>query len=139
MASSAINVQGTLVQRGNGASPEVFTTIAEVTGIPGLGGAAPSFNEVTHLLSTRKEWKRGLADEGDVTLPMTLIPTDPAQTGLWADLDSGVTRNFKITFVDGNTASFAAIVSPLPIKGEKDGVLTVDAVLRITGQITRSW
>jgi hypothetical protein len=139
MASSAIAVQGTLVQRGNGATPEVFTTIAEVTGIPGLGGAAPSFTEVTHLLSTRKEWRRGLPDEGEITLPMNLIPSDPAQTGLWADLDSGVARNFKITFVDGNTASFAAIVAQLPIAAETDGVLRVEAVLRITGQITRSW
>lgn len=139
MASSAIAVQGTLVQRGNGATPEVFTTIGEVTGIPGLGGAAPNFTEVTHLLSTRKEYRRGLPDEGEITLPMNLIPTDPAQIGLWADLDSGDVRNFKITFKDGSTVQFGAIVSQLPIAGERDGVLTVDAVLRITGVITRSW
>ena len=139
MASNAVDVQGTLVQRGNGATPEVFTTIAEVTGIPGLGGAAPTFTEVTHLLSTRKEWRRGLPDEGEITLPMNLIPGDPAQIGLWQDLDSGVVRNFKITFDDGNTVSFGAIVAQLPIAGERDGILTVNAVLRITGAITRSW
>jgi len=139
MASNAINVQGTLVQRGDGGSPEVFTTVAEITGIPSLGGAAPGFTEITHLLSTRKEWRRGLADEGEITLPMTLDTGDAAQIGLWGDLDSGVTRNFKITFVNGKTVSFSAIVAQLPIKGEKDGVLTVDAVLRITGAITRTW
>ena len=65
MATVAFLGSQTLLKIGNAASPEVFTTIGEVTSI-GAIGQRNDLVEVTHMLSTAKEYIGGLPDGQEV-------------------------------------------------------------------------
>jgi predicted secreted protein len=94
---------GTLLQRGDGANPENFTTVAELANIePSL-----SKGEIdgTHHTSPGawKQFKPGLK-EGEIAFEGNYLPTDPthnAALGLLADFNTGVIRNYKIVFPVG--------------------------------------
>ena len=73
MSSNALESQGMAIKRGDGASPEVFTTIPEVRSINGPDGSASEI-DVSDLSSTSREFRMGLQDEGSITLDMMFIP-----------------------------------------------------------------
>src|SRR5262245_14813021 len=121
MASNAIASQGTRLQRGNGASPEVFTDVADVVGISGLGSGAAKEFEVTNYQSTAVEVRLGLPDEGEVKIDLNYVPADTQHEGLLADRDSLATatpilRNFKVILPNSaKTFSFSAFVKQFEI------------------------
>ena len=56
MSSNALESQGMAIKRGDGASPEVFTTIPEVRSINGPDGSASEI-DVSDLSSTSREFE----------------------------------------------------------------------------------
>jgi hypothetical protein len=134
--SNAINAQGVNLQRGNGAAPEVFATVGEITQFDGPGGSATVI-DVSTLQSTAREKRIGLADEGQFTLQMNLDPSDATQTGLRADRIGRVKRNFKLVLTDTalTTLSFAAFVLEFKISGAVDQVVKAAVTLEITGAV----
>lgn len=132
--SNAVITQGTLFQRGSGTSPESFVTIAEVRGFRGLGGAEAPTIDVTHFLSTRREKRIGLPDEGTLTLDLNFVPGDLQQQGLEADRAAQAVRNFKITFTDTTTVLLAALVKTFEKTAEADDVLRATVSLEVTGE-----
>jgi len=136
---SALRAQGVLVKRGNGASPEVFTSIGEVVGFNGPSGTA-SIIDVTNLSSTAKEKILGLKDEGQVTLDLNLDPDDTQQAGLRSDRDAGTERNFQIVLTDTGTTtlSFAAFVMGFSVQGAVDQKIAASVTLEVTGAVTWS-
>ena len=140
MTTSAIKTQGTLVKRGDGGSPEVFTTIGEVRSFGGLGGGASAEIDVTHFGSTAKEWLTGLKDEGEITIDCNFLPDDTQQQGLWSDRTNATLRNFTITLTDSPATvfSFAAYVKSFEITGQYDDAVRATATLRISGPVTWS-
>lgn len=137
MSSSALESQGMVIKRGNGASPEVFTTIPEVRSISGPDGSANEI-DVTDLSSTAKEFRLGLKDEGNITLDMMYIPGNTVHAGLKTDRTNRTLRNFTLTFTDSpaTTWSFSAYVQGLAVSNDVDGVTTASVTLRISGAIT---
>lgn len=137
--SNAITAQGTVLRRGNGASPETFQTVGEITKFDGPGGSA-SVIDVTTLQSTAKEKRMGLADEGQFTFTMNLDPTDTQQTGLRADRAARTLRNFQLQLADGamTTLLFSAFVLEFKISGAVDQVVTASVTLEISGPVTGS-
>jgi hypothetical protein len=139
--SDAIVTNGTTLQVGDGASPtEAFAAIAEVVDIDPPGAEAEEV-EVTHLLSEAKEFKGGLADFGEGTFTINLIPGDTSQEQLEDDtLASPVpTRNYRIMFPDGtNGRAFAGFVKMFKIQQiAVDAALRAQVTLRATGPVTR--
>lgn len=63
----AINSQGSKISHSNGGSPTVYNYLEQVTKISGPDGSA-ALIDVSHLLSTRKEYLPGLADNGQIQL-----------------------------------------------------------------------
>ena len=59
MSSNALESQGMTIARGDGASPESFTTIPEVRAISGPDGSANQI-DTTDLSSSAKEFRMGL-------------------------------------------------------------------------------
>lgn len=115
MGSKAKPAKNTLFQRGDGATPEVFTTIAEV-----LSSSGPKENmgtiDVTSQDSEAQEViPDGLLEAGEVSLEVLFIGADAQQQGLRSDLRAGTLRNFKIVYNDHvvtkTTAPFAAYVT----------------------------
>jgi hypothetical protein len=138
--SSAIKTQGTLFQRGDGAtSPEGFTTIGEITGFTGPGGEATEI-DVTHLGSTAKEFLMGLKDEGTVTLDMNYIVSDAQQQGLQTDRTNQTLRSFRIFVPDSaspaNYIYFTAFVQGFSISAAPDSKYEGSVTLRVSGAVT---
>lgn len=135
--SSAIETQGTELKRGDGATPEVFTTVGEVVSFTGPGGSA-SVIDVTHLLSTAREKRMGLPDEGQFTFEVNLIPSDTAQIGLRTDRAARTLRNFQLVLTDvaTTTLSFAAYVTGFSLSGGVDNVTKASVTLEISGAVT---
>lgn len=134
--SNAIISQGTTLRRGNGATPEIFQTVGEITKFDGPGGSATVI-DVTTLQSSAKEKRMGLADEGQFTFTMNLDPTDTQQNGLRADRAARTIRNFQLQLTDGalTTLTFAAFVLEFKITGGVDQAVTASVTLEISGPV----
>jgi hypothetical protein len=104
-ATSATIGYGTLLKRGDGGSPEVFTAIAEVTSITPPQAAADDV-EVTHLTSPNrtKEFIQGMIDAGEASIHINWIPNDATHdelTGLLANQIAGTVKNWQIVLPSG--------------------------------------
>jgi hypothetical protein len=139
MTTKASIGAGTLLQRGNGAVPEVFTSLGELLDIkgPALSRDLP---DATNMGSPnqREEVIPGILKTGTVDYQLQFVRGDVQQTGLIADIKNGTLRNFQIVLEDDptNPIAFAAYVQKanlgLPVSGKK----TLDISLKISGDFT---
>lgn len=144
-ASAGIVGKGTVIKRGDGAGPEVFTAIAETRDISGYERML-KLAEATHLTSADgyEERKAAMKDVSPLNFSVNLIPTDTgvgmdATTGLGLDLENGTLRNFKLVLPDTGAAEilFAAYVTKLAIGAiNKDNVIQAQIELSPQGKPT---
>lgn len=130
---------GTFLQSGDGATPENFTTIAEVGDISGPAVSRDT-EEVTNHSSpdAYEEFISTIKRSGEVTFPINFIPdhaTHDQSTGLLSWLDSGVLKNFRMLLsTTGRRWQFAALVTNFegvaPVVGKHSG----DVTLKISGK-----
>lgn len=118
---------------GDGAGPEVFTTIGQVT----------NFSAPTRLLNTVTNYFLGndeptitptTYDFGQCTFSLVFDPDNAQYTGLATDRDAKTNRNFKIV-VTGATADellFSGYVLSISQSGDAEGVMTGEAQIQIT-------
>ena len=140
MSSNALEAQGMLIKIGNGASPQVFSTISEIKTFSGPTGSAAVI-DVTDLSSTAKEKRMGLADEGQLSFTINYIPDNTQHTLLRTRRASRVETDFKMVFTDDSpstTWSFSAFVTGFAVSGAVDNVVEANVTLEITGSITQS-
>lgn len=109
-ATKAVGGKGTIIFRGDGDSPEVFTRIAEVKDITGPQLSAEQA-EATHQLSPSdyREWLPSFLDGGEVGFNCNFLPNDDGQKVLQTDFENRTARNFRIEFPDPHTAASLAI------------------------------
>jgi predicted secreted protein len=140
MSSNALEAQGMLIKIGNGASPQVFSTISEIKTFSGPTGSAAVI-DVTDLSSTAKEKRMGLADEGQLSFTINYIPDNTQHTLLRTRRASRDETDFKMVFTDDSpstTWSFSAFVTGFAVSGAVDNVVEANVTLEITGSITQS-
>lgn len=139
MSSLALDSQGMLIQLGSGASPQVWSTITEVTEIGGPGGQAAQI-DVTDLSSTAKEFRMGLQDEGQITLSMAWIPTDTQHDALRTARAGQTLTAFRILFTDSPNTEwmFNAFVLGIEISNSVDEVTRASVTLLLTGAIEQT-
>lgn len=134
--TKAMQAQGVQFQRGDGADPEVFTLIAEISTFTGPSEKAKAI-DVTNLDSQAKEFINGLMDPGEVSFEGNYVASDTAQRGLRADLVGRVKRNFKMLLTDDpttpTTITFTAVITDFSIKGGADDKISFSATLKISG------
>jgi hypothetical protein len=133
---------GTLFKMGDGASPENFTTIAEVTDISGpeLG---TDTEDGTHHSSTGgyEEVIATILRTGTVTLTIQYDPTDAthdASTGLIYEWTQKTTTNYQLVFPDTSSTTWTL---PCKVTGftpaaPVGGKLTAEVTLKVDGQPT---
>jgi len=129
---------GTTIARGDGASPEVFTTIPQVTSI-GTVGQDRGLIDITNLSSTAREYKKAIKDGLEIQIVAQYDPDDTVHSGLRTDNDAEVSRNYRVTFSDSpaQTVTFAALVTNWSVTNiEIDQVLTLNVTLKPTGDLT---
>jgi hypothetical protein len=135
--TGAILGNGVALKRGDGASPEVFTSIGEVVS---HGGPNQTVNEVavTHLGSTVHEYLTGLRDSGELTLEANYLGSDTQQNALETDMANGALRNFQMTFPFSpvRTAAFSGRVTAFGLAGGVDEPVRLSISIRITSLIT---
>ena len=136
---ATVESQGTLLRRGDAASPEVFTTIGEVTQVGGPTGSATVI-DVSNLSSTRREKIMGLPDEGQINVTLNYDPTDAPQDGLRTDRAGRTLRNFQISVANSpsETISFSAYILEFSHDFSVDSVASLTVTLEITGALTYS-
>jgi hypothetical protein len=136
MSQNAVLTQGTILKRGDGATPEVFTTVPDVVSISGPDATKAEI-DVTDLLSTAKEFKGGLADFGRLTVELNYIPGNSVHTAMRNDFinASSPVRNWQILFVNGRQWNFAGYVGGFPGNTQADNVQKGTLTIRLSGPV----
>jgi len=129
--------EGTVLRRGDGGSPEVFTAISQIVSLD-PAGASRSLIDVTNLSSAAREYKTALKDGAEISVELQYDPGDAEHTGLKTDLDGGTTRNMQIELQTSpvQTWDFAALVTGWNIGAAVDNVYPLRVTLKPTGDIT---
>lgn len=133
---------GVLLKRGNGGSPETFSSVAEVKDIKPFKLKAET-KETTHHGSPGawRTFKATLIEGGECTFKLNYLPDDATHSfgaGLAADLINRTQRNFQVVLPDttSTTYQFAAIVTQFDPDGPVEGILETDVTLKITGPVS---
>lgn len=139
-ASGAVAAFGTTFGIGDGASPEVFTTLAEVVSISGL---KPTQNtaDVTNMGSTGgyMEHVTTTRDPGTIDLELNFIADNANQLAMYqTKFNAGTIQNYQITYTDTGTSTctFAASVESYNINSTTDGKAEMSMTLKVDGQPT---
>lgn len=138
MATGARIGYGTLFKSGNGASPEVFATLAEVTNItpPAI---SRDTSDASHEESPGawREFIAGLKDGGEISLELNFVPGNSASLALMNEFDLDgpqATKNRQVVFPDGSYFAFAAILTAFEPDAPIDDKMTASATYKITGK-----
>ena len=132
---------GITLARGDGASPEVFSTIAQVVSITGLGSGGRPEIDVTNLGSTAREFLLGLNDNGTATAELVFDPDDTQHTALeQTDLGADTARNYRVTLTNSpaTTYTFAALVQRFEHSWAIDDALRATVDFRLTAKPTKA-
>lgn len=133
---TTFDTQGTVVARGDGASPEVFTPVPQVTSINPVGFAR-SLIDVTNLSSTSREYNVAIKDGQEITLECQYDPKDAQQEGLRTDGETGALRNMQITLTDSpaTVVTFPCRVTGWEFGTPIDDVYPLTVTLKPTGDL----
>lgn len=130
---------GTQFQRGDGASPEVFTKLAHVITIGGPSLAREAVDATDHDSPDRwREFIGGLRDGGEITVELHYVPGDTGHDALKDDLESDAARNYRLVFPDSPATQWTvpALVTGLTPAGPHDAKLTATVTLKVSGKPT---
>jgi hypothetical protein len=132
---------GVILKRGNGATPEVFTAVAEVKDIKPFKLKAET-KETTHHGSPGgwRTYKATLIEGGECTFKINFLPGDSTHSfsaGLAADLINRTERNWQVVLPDADDTGyeFAALVTQFDPDAPVEGILETDVTLKITGPV----
>lgn len=130
---------GTKLKMGDGASPEVFTEIAEIKSLEDSDSSEQV--EVTNhqSASSRREYINGLIDGDEITFTVNYLPTNVTHdriTGLRSKV-GGASVNFRLEEPGNSTGQeFDALVINCGRSYPVDNVMEMTVTLKKTGAIT---
>ncbi len=136
---------GTLLQRGDGGGPEVFTTVAEVLNISGPSISRDAVDVTTMDSPDQyREFIGGLLDGGEVTFDVVYDPVDPTiepVAGLLSELalvSGSAATNWQLVFSDpaATTWAFPAIVTGVEPAEAIDDKVMLSVTLKVSGKVT---
>lgn len=143
MTTSAFWAFGAALQLGDGASPENFTAIAEITDL-----APPKMkkgsSDVTSYSSTSgyREFLPVLRDAGEVAIKANWLPNNVTQdetTGILASFNTDTNHNWKIVLPSSiATLAFAGHVTGFEPSAPLDKAAALAFSIKISGPITVS-
>jgi predicted secreted protein len=136
MATSARIGYGTLFKIGNGATPEVFTTVGEVTSITPPGMSRDAI-DATHEESPDgwREFIGGLKDGGEVSLELNYVPGSATTILLNAEIEAAP-GNKQIVFPGGEIFSFRALCTNFEPEAPLDDKMVASATYKVSGKPT---
>lgn len=139
--STATGGFGVLLKAGDGGGTEVFTTIAEVKSISGVGFNV-NFADITHMESPSaiREFLPTLIEPGEISLTLNFLPDNATHDAIRIDLLARTKRNFKLNFTDNTPAiwSFSGYYSSVQVNSSVDGVLEATVSIKQTGSVVET-
>lgn len=141
MSTIAKLSNGTLLKSGDGASPEVFTTVPEVMKLAGPSVKFDLLDVGSHSSpSLFREYIPGWSDGESVRASINWRTGNVVQTALRTDAYAATLRNFKIIYPDSpnNTVLMATYIENFPPNADVGKQLTAELSLKITGAPTWS-
>ena len=129
---------GTTFAIGDGATPEVFTPVAEVKSLKGLKYKKDQV-EATHLTSPGgfKEFIDGLKDFDAISGTYNYEAGGASETALLAAYNSATRKNYKITFPNGATWVFLGVMTECaPGDVDVDKIMEGSFVIKPSGAAT---
>ena len=134
---AAIAAINTSLGLGDGASPETFTTIANISDITGLQLATTIVDVTSH--STGKPWRQKLPtllDAGDLTCKLFFVPGYAGHQALLTIFKNRTLSNYTITFpeLDAPVWWFEAFITKFSISEPVAGVITADVTFSATDE-----
>ena len=140
---AGIDAFGALFQIGNGATPEIFTTVAEVTNISGPGLSLEAVDVTSHgSAGAFREKVGGLLDGGEITLDINFVPTGAthkkAVGGLLYNMTQRTVNNYQLQFPDVGATKwiFPALVTGFTPENPVEGKLGASVTLTVAGEPT---
>lgn len=135
MATNAAIGFGTAFKRGDGADPEVFTAIAEVTAINGFAMSKDTV-DASHMTSTNRyrEFISGLRDAGEVSIEINFDPDGTDIANAFTDFNANVARNYQIVWADTSEFEFSGICTGVETGAPVDDKMSATLTYKITGQ-----
>lgn len=137
MSTQARIGYGTLFASGNGASPEVFTTLGEVTNITPPGWSRDTVDATNEQSpGAHREFIAGLADAGEVAIDINYVPGGAAAASIEAEKaltgpSAAITR--RITFPDGSYLTFVGILSGAEPDAPIDDKMSASLTFKVSG------
>jgi hypothetical protein len=138
MPTAATIGHGSSFALGDGAQPEVFTTIAEVYDITPPSETSDVI-DATHMSSpgNMREFIMGLTDPGEASFEMNFIPGSASETAILAWRAGRVSKNCRITFPNGWRWTFLALCTGYEPALPADDKMTATVTAKVTGTVTR--
>lgn len=112
------------------------TEVGKITSFDGPSGSAAEI-DMTHSKSVAVEVAMGLPDNGQITLGMNALPSDPGQSALEGFRTSQGQGSFTLKYAGLTTAqrAFSGFVLSNAQSGSSNGKVTQNTVIRVTGAI----
>lgn len=137
---SGRNAFGTLFQRGNGGSPETFTTVANVTNISGPNRTRAVIDVTAHDSTDGwMEFLGGLKDGGEVSLEINYDPAESTHA-LDSDFDDDEPRNYRLVILpdtaDEHTWALTGILTELGDEFPYDDKMGRTMTIKVSGKPT---
>jgi hypothetical protein len=142
--AAGIAVEGFQLQFGNGASPEVFTTVCNVSDFQ-----LPLVGDTVEVTNVGDKWKRRIStllDMGKMTFKVFWVMTEPTHMNVVTGAIRGIRYlfiqqllvNCKAIYNDGSTSTdyFPAYVTKFDINGKVGGVFEASIELTNSGPPT---
>ena len=135
MTTNAIPTQGSTLKRGDGASSESFTAIAEINSIDGPNMSRETI-DVTSLDSVGgyREFIPSFRDGGQVDMDANF--TVAGYSDFLADFQSDSAVNYQIVWPNSTQLDFSAYVINLGSSTPMGDKIQMKVTLKITGQVT---
>lgn len=127
------------VYRGNGASPEVFSKVCNVTDLGGLGAQNALVRATNTCSNGSEEYISGLSDGQEFTATTNYHMSDETRNAMLDDVDNKATRNFQVRFENGSpteTYAFAAVCLGWELQPSLSDPNRIVFTFKITGAIT---
>ncbi|WP_405710108.1 phage tail tube protein [Streptomyces xanthophaeus] len=136
---AGLDAFGTQFKRGDGAGPEVFTALANVTNVSGPGLSRETIDVTSHgSPDAWMEFIGGLKDGGEVSLDVNYAPAN--HDALVEDFDDDEPRNYQIVFPDPDTTTWSikAVMTGFESEAPYDDKLAATITFKVSGKPTIS-
>lgn len=133
--SDAVATTGILVRRGDGAGPEVFTTIGEIVTVTPPGFSRNKLESSTHNDGT-ESYVLGILRQKDPAFRINFLGDNVSHQNVLADILGNVKHNWEVVFPSGAVFSGSARVQRFEfVDAPVDAIQQVDVGLTWAGPV----